>query len=217
MSLKDLARRLYRKSIHARPVRPIRNLLREHIEQLEGRDNPSNLNLSASVMPSTITLGSSALVSGSVSASEPMSSLSLTYIWGDSNSTSDPHTFLPATTGCLLASQHNYLAAGTYSITVTASASYEGGGSDSSQVTYSVVVNPVSPPPPPVSPPPISPPPSPPALPDVRVDAIFDTSEDASAPVGQFDLVRVGGDLTQTLSISTASLARRPAGWTTRD
>ena len=166
------------------------------MEEVEARITPSNLNLSAAAMPSIVTLDSPAMISGSVSASEPMSTLSFTYVWGDSSSTTDPHTFSVPNAVYPFTMLHSYSVAGEYSITVTASATYAGGGSDSAQATYSVtVLNPTSPPPPP-------PPPPPPAVADVRVDAIFNTSESATDPVGQFDLVRIGGDLKQPMTVT---------------
>ena len=172
------------------------------MEEVEARITPSNLNLSAAAMPSIVPLGSQAMISGSVSASDPMSSLSFTYLWGDSSSTTDPHSFSPPNSVYPFTGLHTYSAAGEYSVTVTANATYAGGGSDSAQATYSVtVLNPTSPPPPP----PIFPPPTLPALADVRIETVRDTVERPgiipSELVGQFNVVRFGGDYTQPLNV----------------
>ncbi len=101
MSLKEIARRLFAKSVHrcAPPPRKFSsNRARLAVTALEDRVNLSNLNLSASIMPSTIPFVSSALLTGSVSSTSPMTSLSLSYTWGDGSGSSDSQTFSPSST-----------------------------------------------------------------------------------------------------------------------
>lgn len=147
-----------------------------------------------SAMPASVELGSPILVSGSVSSTQMMSALSMTYLWGDSQSNTDPFTYSPPVSTMPVANQHTYAATGSYTITVTANATYENGSTDTATLNFPVSILP------PASPPPTSPPPAPP-IPDVRVQAIQHTSEAFNSSVGQFNLVRTG-DLTNPLKVN---------------
>ena len=112
------------------------------MEQLERRDNPS-LTLSASASPSTAHVGESVGILGSVFASEPMSALTATFVWGDNGTSSEPHDYSSGPTNLSPISQsHTYLSTGTYSVIVTANATYAAGGNDSATSTYSITILP---------------------------------------------------------------------------
>ena len=120
------------------------------LECLEDRTVPT-LGLSLSAFAS----GMSASVSGSVNSGEPMTSLSMTYAWGDSTSDSDSYSSPNGSGTYPVGHMHSYTTVGDYTITVTAAASLLNGGSDSGTATFSVTAaSPPSPPSPPISPPP---------------------------------------------------------------
>ena len=120
------------------------------MECLEDRTVPT-LGLFLSAFAS----GMSASVSGSVNSGEPMTSLSVTYAWGDSNSDSDSYSSPNGSGTYPVGHMHSYTTVGDYTITVTAEASLLNGGSDSATATFSVTAaSPPSPPSPPISPPP---------------------------------------------------------------
>ena len=93
------------------------------MEQLEQRDNPS-LTLSAAATPTTAHVGEPIGILGSASASQPMSALTSTFMWGDGGSSSDPHSYSPPLGMGSVSQTHTYTSAGTYSVLVTANATY---------------------------------------------------------------------------------------------
>ncbi len=163
--------------------------------QLEDRTVPSNLNLSASASPSTVHVGEPVGILGNVYASEPMSGLTATFMWGDGGSSSDPHSYSPSLGMGAISQSHTYTSAGTYSVSVTANATYAAGGNDSATGTYSITILPATSPPPP-------PPPPPPAPTSAAVQIGTYSNASEQGLIGQFNLVRQGGDLTQPLTVS---------------
>ena len=87
MSILELARRMFRRSVALKTNRAILA-----VNQLEDRTVPSNLNLSASASPANVQLGSEVSVAGSVMASDPMSSISVDFGWGDGLTDSDSYS-----------------------------------------------------------------------------------------------------------------------------
>lgn len=110
-----------------------RRTARLAVEEMEDRVVPA-LAVLATLSPPNSTVGSPVVITGSVSADQPMTNVQVTFAWGDGFTSTANYSGAPTTLVAVSSPAHAYSVPGSYPVTTTVTATYSGmsGGSGGS-------------------------------------------------------------------------------------